>query len=41
MGVGNTAVHPPFGSLIAGPPSGLAHKVTWLAAELGITEHLR
>jgi hypothetical protein len=41
MGVGNTAVNPPFGSLIAGPPNGLEHRVAWLAAGLGSTEHPR
>ena len=38
MGGSKKAVNPPLGSLIAGPPNGLEHKVTWLTVGLGITE---
>jgi hypothetical protein len=41
MGGRKKAVNPPFESLIAGPLSGLAREVAWLAAGLGSTGHPR
>jgi len=38
MGASKKAVNPPLGSLIAGQPNGLEHKVAWQAVGLGITE---
>jgi hypothetical protein len=41
MGGSKKAVNPPFGSPMAGTPNGPEHKVAWLSAGLGITEHPR
>ncbi len=41
MGGSKKAANPPFGSPMAVTPNGPEHKVTWLSAGLGITDHPR